>query len=395
MGQQHIHLQGSVLVFTLLVLSLLLSVTLSAAGVVVTEKNSSSATQKSALAFQVADGAAEKVLKRIYKDADPTLDGLAVALTPEADVRDGQLAQIPIAQIPQCVNGAISVASMPELEVGKYSVSFFDANSQLLECSGPGYSTNAEWRTKVARIVSVGTYNGVTRAIDTTIRPAPCGGTATVDDADGNSYDAVEIGNQCWMQQNMRVGTTINSSTLQTDNSGTNIIEKYCYGNNASNCTSNHPNEPDGGLYEWDEAMQYDSDVQGICPGGWHIPTDSEWYTLEDYLKNPGETCDASRSGAGCDRAGMKLQPIEAGCPYVEAGTSGFEGNRAGFFTSGVFNDRGGACNVMPAGGRAYYWTSTPEAGGRSYARVFQAASFQISRIPYEDMALSVRCIKD
>ena len=59
-----------------------------------------------------------------------------------------------------------------------------------------------------------------------------------------------------------------------TDN-GT--MEKYCYNNEPDSCTKY------GGLYQWDEMMQYTTQqgVQGICPPGWHLPTDEEWKVLE------------------------------------------------------------------------------------------------------------------
>jgi len=54
-------------------------------------------------------------------------------------------------------------------------------------------------------------------------------------------------------------------------------MEKYCYNSDTNNCTIF------GGLYQWDEMMQYNTQqgVQGICPQGWHIPTDEEWKILE------------------------------------------------------------------------------------------------------------------
>ncbi len=103
-----------------------------------------------------------------------------------------------------------------------------------------------------------------------------CGDTL-IDSRDGKSYTTVQIGNQCWMAENLNIGTIVNGSNNQTDN-GT--IEKYCYGNNTSNCDTY------GGLYQWSEMMQYvtTASTQGICPTGWHLPTDDEWKTIEIQL---------------------------------------------------------------------------------------------------------------
>ena len=90
----------------------------------------------------------------------------------------------------------------------------------------------------------------------------------------GVSYITVEIGNQVWMAENLNIGTLIDSSLNQSDN---NLIETYYYHNDSILGTLY------GGLYQWDEMMQYESSegIQGICPQGWHIPTDDQWKILE------------------------------------------------------------------------------------------------------------------
>jgi uncharacterized protein (TIGR02145 family) len=89
----------------------------------------------------------------------------------------------------------------------------------------------------------------------------------------GKVYKTLKIGFQCWMAENLNIGTRINSTQEQINNS---IIEKYCYNNADSNCSLY------GGLYQWKEAMQYafSEDAQGICPDGWHIPSLNDWQSL-------------------------------------------------------------------------------------------------------------------
>ncbi len=97
---------------------------------------------------------------------------------------------------------------------------------------------------------------------------------STVTDADGNVYNTIAIGSQCWMQENLNVGTKINSEEAQNNNG---VLEKYCFNNSTSNCNTY------GGLYQWGEYMQYDyytEGVQGICPNGWHIPTYDDFWKL-------------------------------------------------------------------------------------------------------------------
>ncbi|MFI5253558.1 MAG: FISUMP domain-containing protein [Bacteroidota bacterium] len=106
-----------------------------------------------------------------------------------------------------------------------------------------------------------------------TIRGTPkftCGSTITYT---GRTYHTVRIGSQCWLKENLDVGTMIDSNQIQTDNG---VIEKYCYNNDTAKCTTY------GGLYQWDEAMKYHTTdgSQGICPAGWHIPTYLEFNKL-------------------------------------------------------------------------------------------------------------------
>jgi len=95
------------------------------------------------------------------------------------------------------------------------------------------------------------------------------------------------IGIQVWAKYNLNIGTRINGTLAQTNNGGTNIVEKYCYGDTDAGCTNTDSSGiAYGGLYQWDEAMQYvtTEGTQGICPTGSHIPTDAEWAALETYL---------------------------------------------------------------------------------------------------------------
>ena len=102
-------------------------------------------------------------------------------------------------------------------------------------------------------------------------------GTVLIDPRDGQVYSTVLIGDQIWMAENLNIGTMIDGVQDASDNG---IIEKYCYENNESNC------DVYGAIYTWYEMMEYltTEGTQGICPDGWHIPTNGEWTILTDYL---------------------------------------------------------------------------------------------------------------
>jgi uncharacterized protein (TIGR02145 family) len=118
-------------------------------------------------------------------------------------------------------------------------------------------------------------------------------GDALTDRRDNKKYRTVKLGNQCWMAENLNTGTftrSIKPRPVHSDVSDNGKIEKYCYENDPGNCLIY------GGLYDWNEMMQY-SDIegtQGICPDGWHIPSEAELFSLVKTL-------------GGWEKAGAKL----------------------------------------------------------------------------------------
>jgi uncharacterized protein (TIGR02145 family) len=105
-------------------------------------------------------------------------------------------------------------------------------------------------------------------------------GNRVRDIRDNQTYLTVKIGSQCWMASNLNYGTILASSQYQRDNC---FPEKYCFNDDPVNCTNS------GALYQWDEIMQYDITPtgQGLCPPGWHLPSENEWNTLfSNYINN-------------------------------------------------------------------------------------------------------------
>ena len=116
-------------------------------------------------------------------------------------------------------------------------------------------------------------------------------GTSTVKDYDGNEYNTVKIGNQCWMKENLRT-THYNDGTaiaLGTDTSTT--IPYLYYPNNDASTVTDY-----GYLYNWPAVLHGEqasdenpSTVTGICPEGWHMPSASEWTQLKDYVTSQSQ----------------------------------------------------------------------------------------------------------
>ena len=194
----------------------------------------------------------------------------------------------------------------------------------------------------------------------------PCPGVPTVFYS-GKTYNTIQIGTQCWLKENLDVGTMINGLDTAKNNG---IIEKYCYNNDPANCTTY------GGLYQWNEAMQYVTTprTKGICPTGWHIPDTSEFITLATAVNLDGNALKAVGQGQGSG-AGTN--------------TSGFSALLAGFrdFSSGGFYILGHNGN---------FWSSTEGGPLSEYLIFLYYFDSNIVFIYYfKDYGFSVRCLKD
>ncbi len=214
-------------------------------------------------------------------------------------------------------------------------------------------------------------------------------GEVLIDERDGKEYTTVQIGEQCWMSQNLNVGTKINQNgnNNQTDNS---VIEKYCYNNNELEC------DEYGGLYQWNEMMQYETDEssQGICPDGWHLPSDVEWMQMEMSLGMSEEDVLETGFERGTNE-GIQLQL---------GGESGFDALFGGIW----YQDAGFVYNedypsVSSYGTDfyfTYFWSTTP--GDYTDSYFYRNVCSRVDEIPtitrwYVDwnFGYSVRCVAD
>ncbi len=184
---------------------------------------------------------------------------------------------------------------------------------------------------------------------------------------EGKTYHTVQIGEQCWLKENLNVGISIDKKLDQTNNS---IIEKYCYDNLESNCDTY------GGLYQWNEAMQYVTTpgAQGICPTGWHVPTLAEFQTLSTEVSGDGNALKEIGQGT------------EVG---TGTNTSGFSALLAGyrFIITGTFYSLGFSTS---------FWSSSEIS---AFFALYLDLSYNDSLINLypnnKDFGFSVRCIKD
>lgn len=176
-------------------------------------------------------------------------------------------------------------------------------------------------------------------------------GASLVTDVEGNSYPVTQIGDQAWIASNLTVTRTPDGLPLEhffvNDDSGT--LETY------------------GRLYTWDVTMNVSTEegAQGICPDGWHIPTDTERYELFDYL-------------GGAEPAGLALLPSGAtGFDAKLGGGADFRGNYVNFDEYALF------------------WSSTAVSDERAYHHSVDTGGACDKFAAMKGARIAVRCLKN
>jgi|JFJP01.1.fsa_nt_gi uncharacterized protein (TIGR02145 family) len=226
----------------------------------------------------------------------------------------------------------------------------------------------------------VGTYYGNEVSFPT-LETWTCGNPFT-DSRDGKIYNSVLIGTQCWMAENLNIGTSVDG-VMEMTNNGT--IEKYCYENSESNCTIY------GGLYQWNEMMGYTTTAgaDGICPNGWHLPTDDEWCMLELEV-DPTINCNS-----------IGYRGMDGGGKLKETGTTHWSSPNTGASNSSGFT-------ALPGGQRhnvvafsnftnlGFWWSSTLTSTTYAWYRYLYYDAASVYRGNHDKSnGFSVRCLRD
>ena len=197
---------------------------------------------------------------------------------------------------------------------------------------------------------------------------------STVTDYDGNVYNTVQIGNQCWMTENLKTtkyndGTDIPfiSDGIEWGNLSSHA---YCWYNNSAVNAQTY-----GVLYNW-----YTVNNGNLCPTGWHVPTDDEWYILTDYL-------------GGESIAGGKLK--ESGTMHWESPNTGAT-NETGF-TALPGGYRGTEGSFAFIGLNGHWWSATEDFDIFAWSRRIYHDSSIVDRnySCNKRHGFSVRCLRD
>jgi len=208
------------------------------------------------------------------------------------------------------------------------------------------------------------------------------------DPRDDRHYSAVAIGNQIWMAENLKYLPSVNPSYTSSN------IEPcyYVYGYEGMSVEVARLREnfvTYGVLYNWPAAMNGEessdtnpSSVQGVCPDGWHLPSDAEWAELIEYLGNTLAQEKLKESG--------NAHWIE---PSIATNETGFTALPGGMLYQGVF------MNLTRMG---YWWSSTQESATIAKYRMMHYDYWSWSMLPSpnptavgKDIPMSIRCVRD
>jgi len=226
------------------------------------------------------------------------------------------------------------------------------------------------------------------------------GFNGTLQDIDGNVYKTIQIGDQVWMEENLRTSRYSNGNLLVNGTGAGDIsgdfTTKYMfdYQDNAVNTDTY------GKLYTWAAVMNGGSSsstspsgMQGVCPTGWHLPSDTEWTELSTYLTNNGFGFEGNGDDIG--------KSLASASGWISVATAGRVGNDQGSNNSSGFtglpggnrNPSGSFSNIGSAG---YWWSSTEASGSLAWQRSLINNLDYIERLGRnKSNGFSVRCMRD
>ena len=230
-----------------------------------------------------------------------------------------------------------------------------------------------------------------------------CGNTLT--DIDGNEYETLLLGSQCWMKQNLRVSHYANGDTILLSTSMVGTTSPYRYEPD-SNLTTY------GYLYNWYAAMggssssaSNPSNVQGVCPNGWHLPSDAEWTQLTDFVSSYNNgiyVCGNDPANIGKSMASQQGWPVIPGEGCNIGNTIATNNSTQFSIPSAGTWDCGGGIGTSGIGytnnGHAIFLSATEndDPTYSVYCREFYyMESIAEKTAPHKTFGRSVRCVLD
>ena len=234
-----------------------------------------------------------------------------------------------------------------------------------------------------------------------TTLPFTCGSTLT--DIDGNEYATLLLGSQCWMKQNLRTTRYADGETIiLDDNTGTNLPRRYAPGSETESVLNAY-----GYLYNWAAATRSTSSsanpsgVQGVCPNGWHMPSDAEWTQLTSFVSSdPDNVCGNDptsiiKSMVSQERWGDFCDP-NITSPVCQVCDNLSTNNRTGFSVLPAGTWENGPGRGYSNNGHTIFCTATAYETISEWVREFYPEHTFVERTAVDrQSAFSVRCVLD
>ncbi len=253
----------------------------------------------------------------------------------------------------------------------------------------PDLVISATYYVKAYATNSLGTTYGEQLVFEFTRCPS------NLTDRDGNTYHTVKIGTQCWMKENLRTTKYANGNPISQGSSNSSTVAYWYYPDNSSSNKTTY-----GLLYNWKAVMRNSasssdnpSGVQGICPTGWHVPSDAEWTQLTDYVSSQSQyQCDSSSTNIG--KALASTTGWNSSTSTCAVGNSPSQNNSTGFSALPAGSFYGGSYSNF--GSYAIFWSTTAPSNvlrfelGYNRANVYRGSSANSTNYGY-----SVRCVRD
>ena len=307
-----------------------------------------------------------------------------------------EVATLNVSGLGKCTGKVISTGGLPITDKGfcysiystmpdttEYRVSVGSGRFSALL---PNMTNNQSYYVRAYAINDTGIAYGAT--IQFTYHK--CGGSVTVTDYDNNVYHTVKIEDQCWMKENLQ-------TTHYAD--GT---EMFHSGDTPSSTVAYYWESPNGYglLYNWAAVMHGTSSsstnpsgVMGICPVGWHVPSDTEWDEMEETVRsNSAYRCNGVENNIAKALASQTgWNPSTNDCAV---GNEPSTNNATGFgaLPAGGF---GSSLNGPSGSSRTYFWSATMGGCG-AWARYLGSNDAALGRKSYYTASwFSVRCLRD
>lgn len=218
----------------------------------------------------------------------------------------------------------------------------------------------------------------------------PCPGMPTVTDIDGNIYNTVQIGTQCWMAENLKT-TTYNNGTAIPNVTDADDWKNLTSGAYAWYDNDNSWEDSYSALYNWYAA----DDPNGLCPAGWHVPLDEEWTDLTDYAGgtfaphgNKLKSCrqvDSPLGGSCNTTEHPRWTSNSSNYGTDDFGFTGFPGGRRDYL--GLFDKIGDS---------GIWWSSTEDAATNAWNRSLNFFNGGVGKSSIDKRyGFSIRCIRD